>query len=122
MKTDMLCLRHRIAIVILCLAVVCGGVPFNGVNRAKAADFPSNAVWMTGCSLTVWQDGRMGMNVFFTGINPAATFPNGTLMFGNMSYPFTYSGKPGEYYATCYLCPKEIGIKQAVSVRSNGKV
>ncbi len=122
MKMTKACFRHRIAAAILCLIVVCGCVPQDFCNHAKAAEFPSDAVWMKGCSLTVWQDGRMGMNVYFTGVNPSATFLNATLSFGDLSYPFIYSGEQGVYYATCYLCPKEIGIDQTVCVRSNGKV
>lgn len=112
---------RRIVAFALCTVLFFGCFTGKTGNVSKAASFPDNAVWMTGCSMTVWQDGRMGLNVYFTGINPAGTFPNGYLSFGGQKYSF-HKSNDTEYYATCYLAPKEIGAARQVSIYSNQKV
>ena len=104
-RSKMFC--RRIATV-LCLCM-CMTTLFSGaLNRAYAIEQDGdlrNSVYGTGVTLSVFNDGKLGVLFYFNGSNKDV-FNKGYVLVDDTEYKFVWDQKEGQYYITYYLAPK----------------
>ncbi|MBO4697791.1 MAG: DUF4838 domain-containing protein [Lachnospiraceae bacterium] len=107
--------RHwrRFPAFALCLVLLIGILSEMGAGRADASQ---NGAKAAGCSLTV-SEGRLGMNLFFTGITDTQA-KNGRVTVDGVSHSLSAKQADGTYKVTHFVDAKDVVKKLSITLYS----
>lgn len=118
-KSNFVILR-KMTSVLLCLAVCVGFLAPLSVKKAKAALASSNGIFLVDASLTLWDDGKIGMNLYFSGMNDAGV-SRGSVKVNGESYAISKKDSRGLYYITYYVDARDILASRSIKVYDGTK-
>ncbi len=110
-KSNTLFLRKVISFI-LCFAVCVGLLVHATVKKTEAAD---SGILLVDASLTLWDDGKIGMNLYFSGISDAGV-NNYAVNVSGETYTIYKKDTRGYYYITYYLDAKDILKSRTIKV------